>query len=75
MQYSTWLQVIQHRLPYKTEVRLQQLLALAYKDSEDEFEAPGQRGLRIRPARLFRGLADWNFGLFVQASCGLAPAG
>ena len=39
---------------------------LAYKESKDEFEDPDDFGRRIYVFKLFTGIKDWNFGLFIQ---------
>ena len=39
---------------------------IAYKETKDEFEDPDEEIKRIYVTKLFTGIHDWNFGLFLQ---------
>ena len=39
---------------------------IAYKETKDEFEDPDEEIKRIYVTKLFTGIQDWNFGLFLQ---------
>ena len=75
------LQILKARFLSKDQYHVEQLLNLAYKESKDEFEDPDDlnRKLflylemltrfvsrRVFVEKLFVGLKDWNFGLFIQ---------
>ena len=75
-----FVKVLKGRFTTKEQYHHEQLLNLAYKESKDEFEDPDDLNRcnckalkslhlfsrRIFVDKLFLGMKDWNFGLFVQ---------
>ena len=58
--------LFEQRFLSKDQCSIEQLLNLAYKESKDEFDDPDNYSRRIYVYKLFTGIKDWNFGLFVQ---------
>ena len=45
---------------------LDSIVSIAYKETKDDFEDPEDDYRKIYISKLFTGVADWNFGLFIQ---------
>ena len=61
-----FLEILKQRFLSKDQCNIEQLLNLAYKESKDEFDDPDNYSRKIYVYRLFTGIKDWNFGLFIQ---------
>ena len=58
--------MLQTRFSVENPIFIENMVSIAYKETKDEFEDPDEEVKRIFVSKLFIGISDWKFGLFLQ---------